>query len=762
MPPTSTAPSTGASSRATHVAELRRVVRRQPVEVADDEHGVGPARDELAVDRAEQRRALDDDVAVLGAAELGEHRRRAPRRRAAPPDAGTGRRSAARAARPAQGARAARVAAAMSSIGALAGIALEPVEHLADPRPRRDVELLVQPRVAEIRRDEERRHPAARQRAAEPGDHRRPARRRVGARDDDDPARLRELQPHRRRQYLIGLGGLRLPPAPALVARQHGERRQPRQALELPRAGDPRRHEVAAQRGEHGEEERREGGQDRVLDRLRRVRRSWRDARPPPTCSSSPVTSVRLSSASRSRTAPISSALAPEARSRVRAISRSAARPRHALAIGGAARGRGTRRPRRWRSRRRRPRHRPSPSPRRCWRHRRPTPSPCPRACPRSRRAACRRPPRARRGRSAAAGSSPAAASRSRVGRRRAALILEHEAGHGRVGLREHEREDEHGRGHRDDDERHEPGAAAERREVPGNVDRLLVREPARIACHDPSEPRSVHDGRRYPGSHGPSVASAKRPTENRRDAMRVLLVSSFVLPHAGGVEQFVATLRDLLEQSGCEVRVLACRRPGEDATADVVLPTRFIGPRDGRWSPAAGGRCWRRPAEPMRSSRTGRCTSLTALAVHAGRRRRVPSLLVIHGSGQGMRPGDNWLRPARAAFQRTFARSAIRRSLPVSVSRVGVDGVQRGYGLAGRVPAVPAARAAGGGARPRPGGGRAPARRVDRPPGAGEGPAVGGSRGRRAAARRPVTLDVYGDGPLRASMERAPPRGPG
>ena len=92
---------------------------------------------------------------------------------------------------------------------------------------------------------------------------------------------------------------------------------------------------------------------------------------------------------------------------------------------------------------------------------------------------------------------------------------------------------------------------------------------------------------------------------------MRVLLVSSFVLPHAGGVEQFVATLRALLEQSGCEVRVLACRRPGEDTTADVVLPTRFIGPSG--WPLVTGG--WetlcRRPAGPTRSWRTGRCTLL-------------------------------------------------------------------------------------------------------------------------------------------------------
>ena len=42
---------------------------------------------------------------------------------------------------------------------------------------------------------------------------------------------------------------------------------------------------------------------------------------------------------------------------------------------------------------------------------------------------------------------------------------------------------------------------------------------------------------------------------------MRILLVSSFVVPHAGGVEQFVQTVRELLAARDCEVRLLACRR---------------------------------------------------------------------------------------------------------------------------------------------------------------------------------------------------------
>src|SRR3954470_16766120 len=73
-------------------------------------------------------------------------------------------------------------------------------------------------------------------------------------------------------------------------------------------------------------------------------------------------------------------------------------------------------------------------------------------------------------------------------------------------------------------------------------------------------------------------------------EPMRVLLVSSFVLPHAGGVEQFVAAIRDLLEQRDCCVRVLACGRPGIDTTADAVLPARYLGTAG--WPLPVGG--WR------------------------------------------------------------------------------------------------------------------------------------------------------------------------
>ena len=160
---------------------------------------------------------------------------------------------------------------------------------------------------------------------------------------------------------------------------------------------------------------------------------------------------------------------------------------------------------------------------------------------------------------------------------------------------------------------------------------------------------------------------------------MRVLLVSSFVLPHVGGVEQFVATIRDLLEQPGCEVRVLACRRPGEDTTADAVVPTRFIGPIG-----------WPLPIGGLRtlSRGVGRADAVVAnealhLADRAGRARGAPPA----GSGAARHP---WLgrrrrqrpRPARAAFERTLAPGrdpAVAAGFGV---RAGVEGIRRSHGF--------------------------------------------------------------------------------
>jgi len=234
---------------------------------------------------------------------------------------------------------------------------------------------------------------------------------------------------------------------------------------------------------------------------------------------------------------------------------------------------------------------------------------------------------------------------------------------------------------------------------------------------------------------------------------MRVLLVSSFVLPHAGGVEQFVATIGGLLERHGYDVRVLACRRPGEDGTADAVVPARYLGAAG--WPLPTGGwtTVWNEVGRADVIIANVSLYVLPAVAVLAGRRRGVPALFVIHGSGETVRHGSRAFAVARAGFQRGVARIAVRRSLPVSVSRVGVEGARRSYGVHAAylpypLPELPAAEGT--------------VLREDEALrvawigrlGREKDPLLAVRAVERLRAKRPAMLDMYGDGPLRARLD--------
>ena len=234
---------------------------------------------------------------------------------------------------------------------------------------------------------------------------------------------------------------------------------------------------------------------------------------------------------------------------------------------------------------------------------------------------------------------------------------------------------------------------------------------------------------------------------------MRVVLVSSFVLPHAGGVEQFVATIRGLLEERRCEVRVLACRRPGEDSTADAVVPARFLGATG--WPLPVGG--WRTIWDEVGRAdvvvANGAMHLLPVVAILAGRRRGVPVLMVVHGSGERQQYGSRRLAAMRNAFQQMIGRLAVRRSLAVSVSQAGVEGMRRAYGVrAAHLPypvpelplADPVALADGETLRVVWIGRLA----VEKDP------LLAVRAVDRLRATRPAVLELYGEGPLRSRLE--------
>ena len=170
---------------------------------------------------------------------------------------------------------------------------------------------------------------------------------------------------------------------------------------------------------------------------------------------------------------------------------------------------------------------------------------------------------------------------------------------------------------------------------------------------------------------------------EGRRST-KVLIVSSFVLPHMGGVEQFVETAKELLRAGGCSVRVLACRWPRASIEADAAVPTWFVPP--GGWPLPVGGwhTLWREVGQADVVVANGARNLLPTLATFFARIRHRRVLFVLHGSGTGFSTSSFFYhRLLGSIFERLVTRPALRRSVPVSLSRAGVAGARRRYGIA-------------------------------------------------------------------------------
>jgi glycosyltransferase involved in cell wall biosynthesis len=188
-----------------------------------------------------------------------------------------------------------------------------------------------------------------------------------------------------------------------------------------------------------------------------------------------------------------------------------------------------------------------------------------------------------------------------------------------------------------------------------------------------------------------PMSAPAKAVQARRRHldlapaphAGRVLIVSSFVLPHAGGVEQFVDTASKLLEERGWAVRVLACRPRDGTAAADVTMPTRFLPP--GGWPVPVGGwrALWREIGRSDAVVVNGSRHLLPNIAALATRLRGRKAIFVLHGSGAPFTTSSFvYHRLLGSAFEWLVVRGALRLSLPMSLSRAGVGGARRRYGV--------------------------------------------------------------------------------
>ena len=183
------------------------------------------------------------------------------------------------------------------------------------------------------------------------------------------------------------------------------------------------------------------------------------------------------------------------------------------------------------------------------------------------------------------------------------------------------------------------------------------------------------------PFSHSQEPAQARHLGLAPPRPKRALIVSSFVLPHAGGVEQFVDIAATLLRERGWDVRVLACRPPDGPAAANVTLPTRYL-PGAGWPVPVAGWRAlWREIGRADVVVVNGARNLLPNISAFAARRRGRKVIFVLHGSGAPFTTSSLlYHRVLGSVFERLVVRAALRRSLPVSLSQAGVSGARRRY----------------------------------------------------------------------------------
>jgi glycosyltransferase involved in cell wall biosynthesis len=163
----------------------------------------------------------------------------------------------------------------------------------------------------------------------------------------------------------------------------------------------------------------------------------------------------------------------------------------------------------------------------------------------------------------------------------------------------------------------------------------------------------------------------------------RALIVSSFVLPRPGGVEQFVDVAARLLRGQGWRVRVLACRPDRGEAQADTTVPTRFLGTAG--WPLPVGGwrQLWRDVGEADVVIANGTRHLLPNVAAFAARLRGKRVLFVLHGSGAPFSTSSFFYhRVLGRLFERLFTRPALRVAQPVSLSQAGVRGARARYGV--------------------------------------------------------------------------------
>jgi len=228
----------------------------------------------------------------------------------------------------------------------------------------------------------------------------------------------------------------------------------------------------------------------------------------------------------------------------------------------------------------------------------------------------------------------------------------------------------------------------------------------------------------------------------------RVLIVSSFVLPRAGGVEQFVERASELLSARGARVRLLACDR--EDAQADAYVPALFLGRSE--WPLPIGGlkTLWSEIGDSDVVLLNSHRHLLTVAGALLARLRGRRCLLVVHTSDAGA-VGPLAYRLIARSFDWTLTRLAFALA-PVVAFSPAAAGLARALGakpllLPFPLPDMPSPRQTHNGQ-----GGVPQIVWVGRLA-AEKDPLVSVDAVEQLRTELPAELHIYGDGPLRETL---------
>lgn len=240
---------------------------------------------------------------------------------------------------------------------------------------------------------------------------------------------------------------------------------------------------------------------------------------------------------------------------------------------------------------------------------------------------------------------------------------------------------------------------------------------------------------------------------------MRVLIASTFVSPHVGGVERYVDWLRASLAAEGHEVRLVAAARP---AHADLVVPSISPGAGSVGTVPVAipGPRSLGRLRQLVRWADVvviQNCFYTLSFAVACvARAAGVPARTIVHANSNAI-PGMGFTsRLLATGYARTLGAIQLHLAPPFPVSHSGACFLVDEYGVTGEVLTFPL--------------GTLPTRQPPAPPtrdtpldivwagrlAPAKAPAIAVRAVERLRNEQPCRLHVYGDGPLASSLPKA------